>query len=83
VGLKCVAPGSGATMMLGIKVEGRQVLLDMPDAVAMEIIRPAGAKAELKCGLLEPFPIRIEYSAYAPGTAPSSGAAGVVRRLEF
>ena len=34
-------------------------------------------------GLLEPIPLRIEYSAYAPGTASNNGATGVVRRLEF
>jgi hypothetical protein len=86
MGLRCVAPGSGAMMLLGIKVDGKQLLLDMPDAAAMEIVRPAGAKAELKCGVLDPIPMKIEYSLYAPGApvaASNAGAAGLVRRVEF
>lgn len=81
VGLRCAAPGSGALSKMGINVDGRQLLLDLPDEAAVEIQRqPSSAKIELKCGALPPFPLVVEY---APASVANIQSAGIIRRLEF
>jgi hypothetical protein len=80
VGLRCAAPGSGALSKMGITIDGKQMLFDMPDQAAVEVTRGAGSKAELKCGALPPFHLIVEY---APASVTNQQSAGIVRRLEF
>ena len=80
VGLRCVAPGSATLSKIGINVGGRQMLFDMPDQAAVEIARQPGSTAEMKCGVLQPFPVVVEY---APASVLDKESAGLIRRLEF
>ncbi len=80
VGLRCAAPGSGTMSKMGVLVDGKQLLLDMPDAAAVEITRKSAAATELKCGPLPPFPLVVEY---APASVTNMQSAGIIRRLEF
>ena len=83
VGLRCAAPGSDMVSKMGITVAGRQVLFDLPDAAAVELVRAGATSGQLKCGPLEPFRLSVEYAGYAPGSVASQGAAGIIRRLEY
>lgn len=80
VGLRCAAPGSGNMSKMGIVIDGSQMLLDLPDASAVELTRPSGSKTELKCGALPPFHLTVEY---APASVTNQQSAGIIRRLEF
>jgi len=80
VGLRCAAPGSGNLSKMGITINGKPWLFDMPDAAAVEITRQPGNKTELKCGALQPFPVVLEY---APASVTNQETAGIIRRLEF
>ncbi|HEY4088092.1 MAG TPA: hypothetical protein VGM43_19285 [Bryobacteraceae bacterium] len=80
VGLRCPAPGSTDMSKMGIVVDGKQTLFDLPDAAAVEITRLPGSKAELRCGALAPFHLRVEYT---PEGVVNQQSAGIIRRLEF
>jgi tetratricopeptide (TPR) repeat protein len=80
VGLRCSAPGSGNLSQMGITINGKPWLFDMPDAAAVEITRQPGTKAEIKCGALQPFAVVVEY---APASVANRETAGIIRRLEF
>lgn len=80
VGLRCAAQGSGASSKMGILIDGKQMLFDLPDAAAVEVTRDAGTKAELKCGPLQPFQLTVEY---APASVTNLQSAGIIRRLEY
>ena len=57
LGLRCAAAGSAEMSKMGITIDGKQILFDMPDPAAVEIARSPAATPELKCGALPPFPI--------------------------
>lgn len=80
IGLRCTAAGSGDFSKMGILVDGRQVLFDLPEAAAVEITKPPGSKADLHCGALPPFHLTVEYT---PGSVANQQTAGIIRRLEF
>jgi len=80
IGLRCAAPGSADMSKMGIAVEGKQMLFDLPDAAAVEITKFPGSKADLHCGALPPFHLRVEYT---PAGVTNQQSAGIVRRLEF
>jgi tetratricopeptide (TPR) repeat protein len=79
VGLRCETPESGLLSKMGLNVGGKQLLLDLPDVLAVEVDKRPGTTAELKCGPLNQFPLTVEYAASGvPGQT-----AGVVRRIEY
>jgi tetratricopeptide (TPR) repeat protein len=80
LGLRCAAAGSDEMSKMGITVDGKQILFDMPDPAAVEIARKPGASPELNCGALQPFPIIVEYT---PSSVANQQSAGIIRRLEF
>ncbi len=80
IGLRCAAPGSGNLSKMGITINGKPWLFDMPEAAAVEVTKDPGTKAELKCGALQPFPVIVEY---APASVANRETAGIIRRLEF
>ena len=80
LGLRCAAPGSDEMSKMGITIDGKQILFDMPDPAAVEIARSPAASPELKCGALPPFPIVVEYT---PSSVANQQSAGIIRRLEF
>lgn len=77
IGLRCDQPVS----KLGLTLAGRQVLLDLPEAAAVEVVRTGTAQINLKCGPLDPQRVMVEYSEYT--SAGAQGSVGIVRRLEF
>lgn len=80
VGLRCAAPASADMSKMGIVVDGKQMLFDLPDAAAVEITKLPGTKADLHCGALPPFHLRVEYT---PASVADRQTAGIIRRLEF
>jgi hypothetical protein len=80
IGLRCAAPSSGDMSKMGIMIDGKQWLFDMPDAAAVEVTKAPDSKAELKCGPLPPFHLYVEY---APASVANRETAGIIRRLEF
>ncbi len=80
VGLRCVAPGTDSLSKMGVLIEGKQMLFDLPDADAVEVARLPGSKAEMKCGPLQPYQVTVEY---APASVTNQQSAGIIRRLEF
>jgi Tfp pilus assembly protein PilF len=80
VGLRCAAEGSPDMSKMGIVVDGKQTLFDLPEAAAVEITKVPGSKADLHCGALPPFHLSVEYT---PATVANQQAAGIIRRLEF
>jgi len=80
LGLRCAVPGSDEMSKMGINIDGKQVIFDMPDPAAVEIARKPGVSPELKCGELQPFPIIVEYT---PSSVANQETAGIIRRLEF
>ena len=80
VGLRCAPPGSDEMSKLGIAIDGKQVLFDMPVPAAVEIVRRPGASPEMKCGALQPFPLIVEYT---PSSVANQQTAGMIRWLEF
>ncbi|HVW08466.1 MAG TPA: hypothetical protein VHC90_07790 [Bryobacteraceae bacterium] len=80
IGLRCAAPASADFSKMGILVDGKQVLFDLPEAAAVEITKPPGSKADLHCGALPPFHLTVEYT---PGSVANQQTAGIIRRLEF
>jgi len=80
IGLRCAASGSDTLSKMGITIDGKQMLFDLPDAAAVELTRQPGSKTELKCGALPPFHLTVEY---APASVTNRQSAGIIRRLEF
>jgi hypothetical protein len=80
IGLRCAAAGSADMSRIGIAVDGKQMLFDLPDAAAVEITKFPGSKADLHCGALPPFHLRVEYT---PADVTNQQSAGIIRRLEF
>jgi tetratricopeptide (TPR) repeat protein len=80
VGLRCAAAGSTDMSKMGIVVDGKQVLFDLPDSAAVEITKFPNSKADLRCGALPPFHLRVEYT---PAGVTNRLTAGIIRRLEF
>jgi hypothetical protein len=79
IGFRCVAAGSDEMSKMGVTVDGKPTLFDMPDPAAVEIVR-TDASPELKCGSLSPFPVIVEYT---PSSVANQQSAGIIRRLEF
>jgi len=46
----------------------------------VEITKFPGSKADLHCGALPPFHLRVEYT---PAAVTNQQSAGIIRRLEF
>ena len=80
LGLRCSAPGTGGASKLGVTVDGKQMLFDLPDVAAVELTRRPNSKSELKCGAMPPIPLVFEY---APASVTNLQSAGIIRRLEF
>jgi hypothetical protein len=80
VGLRCAAKDSKDFSKMGITIDGKQTLFDMPQPAAVEITREPATKVELKCGALPPFHLIVEY---APSPAINQQTAGIIRRLEY
>jgi tetratricopeptide (TPR) repeat protein len=80
LGLLCAAAGSGEMSKMGITIDGKQIMFDMPDPVAVELARKPGVSPELKCGALQPFPIIVEFT---PSSVANQQTAGIIRRLEY
>jgi hypothetical protein len=80
LGLRCVETGSGEMSKMGVTIDGKQVLFDMPDPTAVELVQRPGVSPELKCGALPPFRIVVEYT---PSSVANQQTAGIIRRLEF
>lgn len=80
IGLRCAAPASGVMSKMGINIDGKQLIFDLPEAAAVEITRRAGVTSELKCGVLKPFQLVVEYT---PSSVANQQSAGIIRRLEF
>jgi tetratricopeptide (TPR) repeat protein len=80
IGLRCVPAGSSAFAKMGITIDGKQMMLDMPAPAAVEIARQPGKPDLLKCGQLQPFPLIVEY---APASVANQESAGIIRRLEY
>ena len=80
LGMRCAAAGSEEMSKIGLNIDGKQVLFDMPEPAAIEIVRTQGVSPELKCGAMSPFPIIVEYT---PSSVANQQSAGIVRRLEF
>jgi tetratricopeptide (TPR) repeat protein len=80
VGLRCTATGSDELSKMGILVDGKRTLFDLPEAAAVEITKARGSKAELHCGALTPFHVIVEYT---PASVANQQTAGIIRRLEF
>jgi hypothetical protein len=80
VGLRCAAKDSKDFSKMGIMIDGRQTLFDMPDPAAVEVTKQPGTKVELKCGALPPFHLIVEY---APSSAINQQSAGIIRRIEY
>ena len=80
MGLRCPAAGATDMSKMGITVDGKQVLFDLPEAAAVEITKFPGSKADLHCGALPPFHLRVEYT---PAAVTNQQSAGIIRRLEF
>jgi len=80
IGLRCVTPGSGALSKMGIAIDGKQMLFDLPDAAAVEVVHAPGTPDLLKCGQLQPFKLIVEY---APASVANQESAGIVRRIEY
>ncbi len=77
VGLRCEA--QGALSRFGVLVDGKQVLFDLPDVAAVELVPHPGTAARIECGPLTAFRVVVEYVAAPTG----QGTAGLVRRLEY
>jgi tetratricopeptide (TPR) repeat protein len=80
LGLRCAAAGSDEMSKIGIAIEGKQILFDVPQPAAIEVARRPGVSPEMKCGALPPFPIVVEYT---PSSVANQESAGIIRRLEF
>jgi hypothetical protein len=80
LGLRCATAGSDEMSKMGITINGKQVLFDMPDPAAVEIARRPDVSPEMKCGALPPFPVVVEYT---PSSVANQQSAGIIRRLEF
>lgn len=79
VGMRCESPESGLVSKLGLVVGGKQLLFDLPEAAAVEILKRPDSQSELKCGPLGSFPLSVEYAA-GDGKGPT---VGMVRRIEY
>ena len=80
IGLRCAAKDSKDFSKMGITIDGRQMIFDMPQPAAVEITKDPGTKVELKCGVLPPFHLTVEY---APASAINQQTAGIIRRIEY
>ena len=80
IGLRCAAKDSKDFSKMGITIDGKQTLFDMPQPAAVEITKDPSTKVELKCGALPPFHLIVEY---APSPVINQQTAGIIRRLEF
>jgi tetratricopeptide (TPR) repeat protein len=80
IGLRCAAKDSKETSKMGIMIDGKQMLFDMPDPAAVEVTKQPGTKVELKCGALPPFHLFVEY---APSSPINRQTAGIIRRIEY
>jgi tetratricopeptide (TPR) repeat protein len=80
LGMRCALAGSDEMSRMGVTIDGKQVLFDMPEPAAVEIARRPDVSPELKCGALQPFPVIVEYT---PSSVANQQSAGIIRRLEF
>ena len=62
------------------KVDGKEMLFDLPDPDTVEVSSSGTTAVELRCGALKPFRVTVEYA--SPGISQPASA-GVIRKMAF
>jgi hypothetical protein len=78
--LECTS-GNAGPARLHIVSGTHEVMFDVPEAAAVEVVRTQQADTgfALRCGPLRPVPLTVEYAA----PLSSSVSAGIARRVEY
>ena len=66
--------------LLLVKLGSTEMMFDLPDPSAVEVSSSAKNELDLRCGLLRPFPIAVDYA--TPGVS-SPKSSGVIRKMTF